>query len=88
MNNISLPELSEMIAKIGGSKPLKGVKLEAELCRIASSIRISNISKHYDEEFIQMYFESQKKSGGGEVTSVELLGNGVAVVAFEDPKGK
>ena len=76
-----------MIAKLK-SKPLKSACIEAELCQVTSSIRVSNITQRYEEDFIQMYFENPRKSGGGEVTSVELLGNGEAVVTFNDPKGK
>ena len=85
-NNI-FAVLSEMIAKLK-SKKLKGASIEAELCRVTSSIRVSNITERYEEDFIQMYFENPRKSGGGEVTSVELLGNGEVVVTFKDPKGK
>ena len=76
-----------MIAKLK-SKQLKGACIEAELCRVTSSIRVCNITEHYEEDYIQMYFENSRKSGGGEVTSVELLGNGEVVVTFNDPKGK
>jgi len=76
----------KMISKIG-SKSLKGVTVQAELCQVASSIRVQNVTKHYDEEYFEMYFESYKRSGGGEVASIQLLGNGEAVVTFKDPKG-
>ena len=76
-----------MISKIG-SKSLKGVTVQAELCKVASSIRVRNATRHYDEEYFEMYFESSKRSGGGELASIpQLLGNGEAVVTFKDPKG-
>lgn len=75
-----------MISKIG-SKSLKGVTVQAELCKVASSIRVRNVTKHYDEDYFEMYFESSKRSGGGDVASIQLLGNGEAIVTFKDPKG-
>lgn len=79
-------DLADLITRIA-SRPLKGVTIQAQLCKISSSIRIRNISNHYDDEFIPMYFESRKRSGGGDVASFELLGNGEAVVTFKDPEG-
>ena len=79
-------ELEEMVAKIE-KKPLKRAHIRVELCRISRSIEISNISKYYDDDFLKMFFENRKKSGGGNVTSVDLLGNGRAIVTFEDPEG-
>ena len=35
-----------------------------------------------------MYFENPKWSGGGDVEAVELLGDGEAIVTFQDSKGE
>ena len=78
--------LVEMTSKIG-SKTLKGVYLQAELCKVVNSIRVREVTKNYDDEFFQLYFENPKKSGGGKVTSINLLGNGEAIVTFQDPRG-
>ena len=78
--------LMEMTSKIG-SKTLKGVYLQAELCKVVNSIRVREVTKNYDDEFFQLYFENPKKSGGGKVISVNLLGNGEAIVTFQDPRG-
>ena len=79
-----------MISRIH-SKPLKGATIKAELYKVCTSIRLANVteSSHYSEEFMALYFES-KNSGGGDqkkVNKVELLGNGAAVVFFDDPEG-
>ena len=79
-------DLVEMASKIG-SKPLKGVILQAELCKVVNSIRIQGVTKNYTEDYFQLYFESHKRSGGGPVTSVQLLGNGEAIVTFQGPRG-
>ena len=78
--------LVEMTSKIG-SKTLKGVYLQAELCKVVNSIRVREVTKNYSEDYFQLYFENPKKSGGGHVTSVKLLGNGEAIVTFQDPRG-
>ena len=75
-----------MISKIE-SKALKGASLQAELCKVVNSIRVREVTKNYMEEYFQLYFESPNKSGGGLVTSVKLLGNGEAIVTFQDPRG-
>ena len=79
-------DLVEMTSKIG-SKPLKGVILQAELCKVVNSIRVREVTKNYTEDYFQLYFESHKRSGGGPVTSVQLLGNGEAIVTFQGPRG-
>ena len=70
-------------------KKLKSGTLDAELVKMCSSILVHNIdnSDRYDEDFITLYFNSSKKSGGGGVEKVCLLGSGKAMVTFEDPKG-
>ncbi|XP_048244595.1 protein mono-ADP-ribosyltransferase PARP14-like isoform X1 [Haliotis rufescens] len=40
----------------------------------------------FSDEFLEMYFESRKKSGGGEVKSMERIEEGVVLVTFEDPE--
>ena len=78
--------LVEMTSKIA-SKTLKGVYLQAELCKVTNTIRVREVTKNYYDEFFQLYFENPKKSGGGKVTSINLLGNGEATVTFQDPRG-
>ncbi len=71
-------------------KPLRKAKVEAELYKVCSSIQISNVTRsdHYDDDFLSLYFESKNSGEGVKVVqSVELLGNGEAVISFEDPKG-
>ena len=80
-------DLVEMISKIG-SKPLKGVSLQAELCKVIDSIRVREVTKNYTKDYFHLYFENPEKSGGGKVTSINFLGNGEAIVTFQDPRGK
>ncbi|XP_046342281.2 protein mono-ADP-ribosyltransferase PARP14-like isoform X2 [Haliotis rufescens] len=41
--------------------------------------------KDMSDEFLEMYFESEKKSGGGDVKSIERIDEDVVLVTFEDP---
>ena len=75
-----------MITKLQSEK-LKETTLSAKLCRVCRSIRISGIVERYDQLFLRIYFEKGELSGGGEVEKVDLLGEGVAIVTFKDPKG-
>ena len=79
-----------MISQIR-SKPLRGATIKAELYKVCTSIRLANVTEsfRYSEEFMTLYFES-KNSGGRDqkkVSKVELLGNGAAIVFFDDPEG-
>ena len=75
-----------MIGKVQGEK-LKEATLLAKLCKVCTSIKISGITERYDHLFLKMYFENAELSGGGKIEKVDLLGGGVAVVTFKDPKG-
>ena len=80
-------ELTDLIANIGKGK-WKGHHIQAELYKAPSCICLKYIdTKRYDEEFISMYFESPR-SKGGKVKEVQLLGNGEAVVTFENATGQ
>ena len=68
------------------AKPLKQRPISAVLYEECKSIQIQNITKHYEEEFLHMYFESSK-SGGGPVEAIHMLGEGQVLVFFKDPKG-
>ena len=81
-----ITELADLIVKIGKGK-WKEVHIQAELYKAPSCIYLKYIdTKRYDEDIISMYFESSR-SKGGKVEQVQLLGNGEAVVTFEDPTG-
>ena len=68
-------------------KPVKGKAIKAVCWKPEPCICIRNITQHYDEEFLKSYFE-KKHFGGSKVASVELLGNGEAVVIFTDHRGR
>ena len=68
-------------------KPLKDTAIKAVCYKTTPCIFIRNITEHYDEDFLTNYFKNTIRSGGGEVESVELFGNGEAKVMFKDLKG-
>ena len=76
-----------MITKLE-SKPLKQTSFHGELCEICRSVRISGITHNYSDQFIELYFENERRSGGGELEGVKLLGDGEVIVTFKDSKGK
>ena len=78
--------LEDRIRKIG-MKQLKGKFIKAISWKSTPCIYIRNITEHYNEEFLKNYFENTKRSGGDEVVSVDLFGNGEAKVMFKDIKG-
>ena len=80
-------DLKAMITKLE-SKPLKQISFRGELYGVCRSIRVRGITKNYDDDFLEIYFENKRRSGGGEVESVELLGDGDAIVIFKDSNGK
>ncbi|KAL0165696.1 hypothetical protein M9458_037540, partial [Cirrhinus mrigala] len=58
-------------------------------CRMAEnsleerSLEILDIPEDFDEDFLSLYFDNKRRSGGGNVVSVEKHGNH-ALVVFED----
>ena len=78
--------LQDQIRKIE-MKPLMGTTIKAICYKATPCIFIRNITDNYDEHFLTKYFENTIQSGGGEVASVELFGNGEAKVMFKDLKG-
>ena len=86
--NVNLyAELQCLKSNIEGKFAKKGGQLTAELYQRPLAIHIRNITKNYDEELLRYYFETTKRSGGGEVKSVKLQQTGEAVIEFQDQSG-
>jgi len=51
------------------------------------TIEVSGLTKEITKEYLEMYFESRKKSGGGRVDEVTVRGQS-ALVTFINPDGK
>ena len=77
-----------MCGKLQSAK-IKKTTLRAELVEISSSILVENIECSDDdaEDFLSLYFNDVRKSGGTDVKDVHIIENGRAIVTFTDPKG-
>jgi len=52
------------------------------------SVIVSNIPKSLSEDYLRMFLENSRRSGGGEITDVQLdQKSATAVVTFADPQG-
>ena len=51
-------------------------------------IIVKGINEDIDTEVLEMYFESKKKSGGGEIEHLERKSNTIAVITFKEVEGK
>lgn len=68
-----------------------GVQLSVEVMDeeeepILATIVVDGITSKIDDDTLEMYFSSQKKSGGGEIESVRIDGT-TGYVTFCDPQG-
>lgn len=82
-----LLELQHMMTALS-SEPVKGASVTVEMCKaMKPTIHIRNITTQCDDEFLKWYFSNPKMSGGGEVESIEILGDNEATVTFSDPAG-
>ena len=71
------------------SQQVDGTTVTVEMVRATKpSIHVYNVLDTLcDEEFLQMYFGSSKRSGGGKVESVAIRGTTEAIITFVDPTG-
>lgn len=47
------------------------------------SLEVLDLPDDFDEDFLSLYFENKRRSGGGDVESLERCGNKVVVVFKE-----
>ena len=81
-------ELKKMMELLTEAQ-VKGMTVTVEMVKAAKpSIRVCNFNKAVDEDFFQYYFGNEKKSGGRELESVEILSGNEAIITFSDPAGK
>ena len=50
------------------------------------TISVSGLPEGSTESSVQIHFQ-KRKNGGGEIDKIELLGQGKAIIVFEDPQG-
>ena len=51
------------------------------------TVTVSGLPEGSTENSVHIHFQ-KRKNGGGEVEEVEMLGEGKAMVTFEDPRGR
>ena len=52
-------------------------------------VRISGINETMSEDFLQLFFESEKRSGGGETKEIDIfVALQMAIITFENEEGK
>ena len=53
----------------------------------STKIWVGNLPPAANEEFLTMFFENEKRKGGGPVSSVEMYEDNTAIVEFEQSEG-
>src|SRR6218665_112844 len=66
----------------------KGPGKSSAVQDVPNTIEVSGIPETTSEEFLKMYFENKKRSGGGDIKTMtyDKL-EGVATITFSDPSG-
>ena len=69
-------------------KLLDGNKLTVEQVEVCSCVMVMGLPPNVTEDTITLYFESKKRSNGGEVNKIEFTpGQSFAFVYFDDSEG-
>ena len=71
----------------GERRGLDSAQVSIERVPVCTSIFVSGISDNTTHDAIELYFESQRNSGGPVANVQFQLNSGRAVVVFQDPKG-
>ena len=71
----------------GNNKGPEGSKLRLERIPVCSSILVDGLNENTCKDTIQLYFESNRRSGGDIVSHVERITKSSAVVHFEKASG-
>ena len=52
-----------------------------------STVMVSGLPEESTENSVHIHFQ-KRKNGGGEIQKLEMLGQGKAMITFEDPEGR
>ncbi|XP_022787787.1 poly [ADP-ribose] polymerase 14-like [Stylophora pistillata] len=78
------PDFESLFSKVhGDNKGPEGSKPRLERVPVCSSILVEGISENTSMDTIQLYFESNRRSGGDIVSHVERITKSSAIVHFE-----
>lgn len=53
-----------------------------------SCIYVRVIGQPISKEELEIYFQSRKQSGGGDICSIEQINDDESIITFEDQEGK
>ncbi|XP_035682829.1 protein mono-ADP-ribosyltransferase PARP14-like [Branchiostoma floridae] len=68
------------------TKDLEGKTLSIERVPVTDAIIVTNLPDNASEDLVKLYFESERKSGGGPVSEVEMNSHRhMAVIHFKNP---
>ena len=72
-----------------GPLSLVGSKLTIAPYAEEPMVKISGVSQNISEEMLELYFENTRKTGGGEIKSIDMLPSmQAAIITFADTAGK
>ncbi|OCT75157.1 protein mono-ADP-ribosyltransferase PARP10 [Xenopus laevis] len=75
----------ESLSKRIVARPLHGASVCTEHVRATTEILVQNVGPKISADLLEMYFESQRRSGGGAVSAVQMLTDKMAaIVSFID----
>ena len=71
------------------SESVKEATVTVEMCEERKpSLHIKNMGSHCDEALLEYHFSDPKRSGGGEIEEIQMIGTNEAIITFVDPTGK
>lgn len=69
-------------------KPPLTVVTDSSVPEFPNTIEVSGIPEKTSEDFLRMYFENKRRSGGSEVKAMNYRPEeGIATITFSDPGG-
>ncbi|XP_072025000.1 protein mono-ADP-ribosyltransferase PARP14-like [Amphiura filiformis] len=79
-----LKDLDRIIQRFS-EKKLNNVAVKADTVQVTDCILVQGLETNISEDMLELYFENERKSGGGPVTDVEFdEESNIAIVFFED----
>ncbi|XP_019634378.1 PREDICTED: poly [ADP-ribose] polymerase 14-like [Branchiostoma belcheri] len=80
-----ISNFDQILAK-AKTRELEGKTLSIERVPVTDAILVTDLSDNVSEDLVKMYFESQRRSGGGPVSEVEMNPHRhMAVIHFKNP---
>ena len=71
--------------------PLKvsGCELKISLFIVEPMVRVSGISRSISDDMLELFFESEKRSGGGDIKKIDKYpASDMVIITFDDEEGR